>query len=234
MRISNEPTLSAMNAEMKTFNGGKMTHIFKYEGRPSLYTSEFDCEKAEEALKYGKAYMKIDGSNGMLCVVNDKIQAYRRQDIKGRDWQQLNFEFMGLPKGGNPVAVPGHAYVYRRILPEGSKGEKRLNELMLSLVEFNKEQLMEELVKCGGMMTIEWVGKKFQRTPGVAADVGIVIHHLQEMEAVPRTFEELRSFFQRYRIEGVVIEHKGTFYKIRANMFDPQAKIEVPPIQYII
>jgi len=208
-----------------------MVHIFEFDDTTKLYTSNSFSEAAHEALLNGRLYYKIDGSNGML--VRDRsgdeeesatFLAYQRLDTRGKPIPE---NCVALPAGENAESYEGHSYCYEPILAnvDGKKARKR-NQAMLATVEHFSEHLSG---LHSDFVSIEWVGKKFNKTPGVPADIAIAIHSEQTCdENVERTYDGMRSFLLEADppIEGLVLEHEGIFWKIRADCFDRKCKFK--------
>ena len=222
-----------------SFNGGKMMHVFEFDETTRLYTTRAISSDALEALEKGRLFYKIDGSNGMILKEeadeNDGIElrAFQRLDTRGRPPPE---HCVPLPNGLNTDSYEGHSYCYEPILADvaGKKARKR-NEAMLALVQKHAAYLSS----FGDVVSIEWVGKKFNKTPGVPHDVAIAIHEEQIFEEViQRDYEGLRSFLldRDPPIEGIIIEFRGTYWKVRADCFDRKCSFKTntgsakPPI----
>ena len=80
-----------------------------------------------------------------------------------------------------------------------------------------------------GVNTVEYIGEKFQLTPGIN-DVAIAVHSEQEIELpedVSRTFDGMKQFLEYLCCEGVIIEYKGVYWKIRQNVFTKKGSFEL-------
>mmetsp|Transcript_3547 Transcript_3547/g.5423 ORF Transcript_3547/g.5423 Transcript_3547/m.5423 type:complete len:231 (-) Transcript_3547:136-828(-) len=203
--------------ETSKFNGGKMAHIFQFDKDTHLYTPQTMSEEASDALKYGTFYYKIDGSNGMIvCQENGQLLAFQRLDTRGKP---IPAHCMRLPTGSNVDCYEKHSYCYEPITidVQGKKAKKK-NKAMLDLVEKYKDRFSGQKYT-----SVEWVGTKFNKTPGVPDDVALAIHAEQtvcEDDTPARTYENFRSYFLETAIEGFIIEHNGVFWKIRGDGFD--------------
>ena len=207
-----------------------MAHIFQFDDATRLYARETASEAAADALKNGRLFYKIDGSNGMvICHQSEddskgkQLMAYQRLDTRGKPIPQ---KCITLPEGLNAAAYEGHSYCYEPITAdvEGKKLRKR-NEAMLAVVQAHADQILLH----GNAVSIEWVGKKFNKTPGVPHDVAIAIHAEQVCEeTIDRTYDGMRSFLLENDppIEGFVVEWNGVWWKIRADCFDRKCKFK--------
>jgi len=215
------------------FNGGKMIHIFEFDTTSHLYLPRVASEAAEEALKNGRLFYKIDGSNGMImknfCDGDDEndsntnlLVAFQRLDTRGRT---IPAHCVQLPNGQNSKVYEGHSYCYEPIsIDVPGKKQKKRNQAMLSLVQNHSDYFLSLMNKRGdNCVSIEWVGTKFNRTPGVPPDVAIAVHSEQVCEVtVDRNYEGMKSFLLDCDtiIEGLVIEYCGNYWKVRADCFD--------------
>lgn len=209
------------------FNGGKMNHIFEFDqDRRGLYKEQIASEEAEMVFQHGKVFYKIDGSNGMIIGNCDgHLEAFERLDTKQKPIPE---KCIALPNGANARSHEGHSYCYQPINldVEGKKLKKR-NQAMLDVVERNKDHILSL-----GMpfVSIEWVGSKFNKTPGVPHDVAVAIHSEQVCEEeFDRSFSGVRDFLLRADppIEGLVFEYGGAYWKIRADCFDQKCDFKV-------
>mmetsp|Transcript_17532 Transcript_17532/g.26622 ORF Transcript_17532/g.26622 Transcript_17532/m.26622 type:complete len:232 (-) Transcript_17532:1281-1976(-) len=216
------------------FNGGKMAHIFQFDKDTHLYTPKTISEEANNALKDGVLYFKIDGSNGMIMHQDDgQLLAFQRLDTRGKP---VPNHCVRLPAGSNVDSYEKHSYCYEPIIAdvEGKKAKKR-NKTMLDLVEKYKERFSGQ-----NYTSVEWVGTKFNKTPGVTHDVALAIHSEQMVpeadEPTSRTYEGFQSLLLKTAIEGFIIEHQGVYWKIRGDCFDRECPFVVdkaavrPPI----
>jgi len=209
-----------------SFNGGKMQHIFRLED--NLYVKQTESTKAHDALVNGNFYVKIDGSNHLLVKASDgQWQVYERyDDRKGKlDESKLPEGYISLPDGGNPVLYQSkqqkHHYFYKLIprpAPDAKGKLAKLNSQIYQLLDL-KKKFLDSLDR--KIFTVELVGQKFQKTPGVDAPVDIAIHFMQTVEvSIERTFDALKNFLEQVCCEGLVVVHQGTFWKVRSNCFD--------------
>lgn len=221
------------------FNGGKMPHIFVFDrdSKPPVYTDQFHSEEAAKALELGSFFVKIDGSNGMLHLVsNDQaVTCYQRRDTKGKPFPPGSIP---LPDARNEATYEGHSYCYEPILRDviGKKLQKR-NAAILDLVERHREYLLSLNAK--EWISVEWIGRQFNRTPGVPEEVGLAIHAQQRVEVdFPRTYDGLRDYLGTTAIEGLIVEHEGYYWKVRSDCFDRPSPFRenresVPPPTYL-
>lgn len=80
-----------------------------------------------------------------------------------------------------------------------------------------------------GVNTVEYIGEKFQLTPGIN-DVAIAVHSEPEFELpedIPRTFDGMKHLLEHLCCEGVIIEYKGVYWKIRQNVFTKKGSFEL-------
>lgn len=207
-------TTSEDPSPLAAFNGGKMNHIFEF-GEGFLYSGVFSCPEAKVALECGTIFFKIDGSNGIIIAGDDgTLHPYERLDTKGKE---IPPHCTALPEGSNSDAYKGHSYCYEPVSlgVEGKKLKKR-NQAMLDVVERHKDRLLS----FGNTISIEWCGKKFQKTPGVPHDVAIAVHADQVCEEdFDRTQDGVRDFLLNSDppIEGLIVQHKGEYWKVRSD-----------------
>lgn len=66
--------------------------------------------------------------------------------------------------------------------------------------------LSENQHRLSGMVSVEWIGKKFQQTPGIQEDVTVVAHSDMNIEhfdvQIDRKFEKLEEIFDTLIIEA--------------------------------
>lgn len=207
------------------FNGGKMEHIFKFvpKTKSDLYMKplEFASDEAKDAFIYGITYEKIDGANGLLKLVDGEIVAFERQDKKNMNDIIIPDGHIDIPAGENAQRYSNHTYFYRKIDIDKITGKKAkpLAQKMLNLLIKHEAHLRTYLKEDGDFVTIEWVGKKFQQTPGVEDDVAICIHLEQIVYNVPRD-EHFSTWLLSQNIEGIIFEHEGKCWKVRTGMID--------------
>lgn len=216
------------------FKGGKMMHIFETDrvGNELVYRTEFTSEEARAAFERGRVYFKIDGANGMLRLLEDgTVAAYERQDTKGK---VAGGDLEPLVESKNPSVYDGgsklHTYYMRRIVLRDDMGkkQKKAAAARLAVVDRNQAELARLLRENGGQsqtLSIEWVGIKYNRTPGVEHDHAIAVHAQQELDEMKeRTFEAVKKMLTvDVNTEGLIFEHDGVFYKLRSTMFDGNA-----------
>jgi len=208
------------------FNGGKMYHIFAFndETKPPRYDPAFTSPEAEQALLHGTLYYKIDGSNGMVQVMageeeEPQFKIFQRLDTKGKEPKET---LTALPEGKNATAYAGHSYYYDEITLDvmGKKQIKR-NRAMRELVQRHLSKFV------GSEWTsVEWVGTMFNKTPNAPHPIALAIHKEQIGEGdgiMERTFEGARKYLledcKDQPIEGFIIEHDGSFWKLRSDCF---------------
>ncbi len=185
-----------------TFNGGKMQHIFILVD--NLYVDEFYSETAAAALEKGAAWVKVDGANHMVSKSDSGTRMYQRYDSKSGERPE---GYIDLPDGKNEHRYTSqqrcHTYYYKPVELETGK----LRGIYATLVDQAAVHLCDE--PCG-QYSVEVVGRKFQRTPGVDRAAALAFHADQCLELEPsvRSYGGIRSFLlNRVCIEGIVLEH---------------------------
>ena len=198
------------------FNGGKMQHVFQWEPDHKSYQDVFTNDESKEALEKGELFVKIDGSNHCFIKQDDVWVPHARLDDRGKDVPGT----VALPDGSNASAYGTHRYTYRPLRADVSgKSQKRINARLLELTEAYSEKI-DTLAQGESHLTFEAVGRKFQRTPGVDADVHIAVHCEQELkDDVERSFSGVRDFLEQHACEGVVVKHDGLYWKILSKGF---------------
>jgi len=225
------------------FTTGKMEHIFEFDqpGKKAMYLPKYTSQEAEEAMNsFERMYMKIDGSCGAL-IRNDKgeFDIYARFDDTKKKFRDDDGKFtipegyLPLPEGGNSAKYEGHRYYLRKLnrpvetdekgAPIKLKGE---DVFVAQLYKSLDEADPQELSLLPDFNSIELVGKNYNQTPGVVGN-GIALHSQQrldikfpEKQSPEEWLENLRTLMESEEgivMEGVVIEHKGTWWKIRAD-----------------
>lgn len=153
--------------EESGFNGGKMGQFFEFDS-DFLYKDEI---VSEEASTWKCFFYKIDGSNGMIFVGRDGLTAFRRLDRKGKPMTE---GCVALPKGANTYTYRGHTYCYEPItLNVTGKESKKNNHSMVDVVDKHEEHIRSLGT---AFVSVERVGTKFNKTPGVPVDVAVAIH----------------------------------------------------------
>ena len=63
----------------------------------------------------------------------------------------------------------------------------------------------------GNGASVEWIGTKIQKTPGIMREAGFIFHHDLRIEkfGLERDIikEDLKQFFRNHIVEGLVIRH---------------------------
>ena len=220
--ISNPDVITASAMAKPTFNGGKMQHIFRLVD--NLYVDEFSSDAAQAALKSGIACVKVDGANHMVTKTDSGITLYQRYDSKSG---HRPGGFIDLPDGKNESRYTSqqqtHAYFYKPVELETGK----LRRTYAALVDQVAEHLRAQ--PCGHY-SVEVVGHKFQKTPGVDRDAALAFHAEQCLQLQPsvRSYQGIRSFLlTQVCIEGIVLEHEGVFWKVRSNCFAKDCPFEI-------
>jgi hypothetical protein len=221
------PDSENSNDKIPIFNGGKMAHLFAFDETAHLYTRKV---ASESALEKGRLYYKVDGSNGLVQSSPDgqDLEAFQRLDTRGRPPPENCRE---LPAGQNVDSYQGHSYYYEQIRPDvNGKNARKRNDAMLRVVQTHSDNFRSLFQSSGGKyVSIEWVGRKFNKTPGVNHDVAIAIHSEQVCdEAVNRNYDDIRSFLLESDppIEGLILEHEGIYWKVRSDCFDKSCRFK--------
>lgn len=231
-----------------SFNGGKMRHIFKTEKDLSggdsdnamVYLPEWFCDEAKEAMnalgKGAEMYRKIDGSCGAILRGSDgRFTIYQRYDdkkgkIKDGD---LPLGMINLPLGENTqvygfeTEMHKHRYFFREIprvdLKKGSKitGNDKISLGLYKIVDREDLKLEKDFY------SVELCGPNFNRTPGVSEN-GIALHEMQKVQIETPTLETpsewfvwLTEYFTANRDEGIIVSHRGRYWKIHGYKFCP-------------
>ena len=237
-----------------TFAGGKMSHLFEMERgwdetnpKRARYFHAFTSDLAQEALKNSdNMYWKVDGSCGIITydVAADELSIYQRIDTRGKGPTST---LIDLPAGKNPTEYVSnnqpHSYFMEQVKVSENDGKKaKKNKLaLLDVLERNKNEIIDLILSNNGedadspFLSVELVGTKYNRTPGVDAPVAIAPHCLQKISpeetaylpnSLPRAFDELKLFLidSDIIVEGIVVEHKGQYWKVVSKLFDDGCK----------
>ena len=166
-----------------------------------------------------------------------KLVAFQRLDIRGK--QTPPPHCISLPAGRNMDTYDGHSYYYEPIrLDVAGKKAKKRNQEMIQIMEDHADYLLQIMDDTGtNFVSIEWVGTKFNKTPGVAHDVAMILHQDQLCdESMERSYEGIKSYLLGYNawsghppVEGLVIEHNGVYWKLRADCFDRKCPFKTHP-----
>lgn len=179
---------------------------------------------------------------------NDKRGKYDGKENNLIDEQSGLLDICDLRPGNNPSVYRGtqtskqqvhdeksrkHHYYYvlrERTIPgvksrRPCKVNKRVYQVIdNSAVEIDQKfsDLQENNDGKQTYMTVELIGKKFNKTLGVDEDVAIAIHSDQRIDIEPerRSFDGIKAFLLSFICEGLVVEHNGTFWKILTENFD--------------
>lgn len=196
-----------------------MQHIFKLVN--NLYVNEFSDDMAASAFHQGRFFVKVDGANHMIVKESDAVELYARYDVGSKE---IPADCISIPAGRNGATYESrqkvHTYCYKPTSYVTGKLATLYDELRLHAAEYVKD-------KPSGHYSVEVVGRKFQRTPGVDCDGALAIHSEQVLDVDCRSFEAIKRFLlEVISIEGVVVEHKGQYWKIRSNCFDKDCPFE--------
>lgn len=237
------------------FCGQKMKHVFRTgfddkndkdaDDASDNYVPVFDPE-----FRVGpnmKVYRKIDGSNGALFVGDDKsVHLLKRYDCKtflnkastpkytSDQLLETYFADFLIPvpttDGPGPFTYTSgstnHMYFQKYVSrpAENTKnGAEKIDLAIYKVAEKHIDRLSPGLYSC------EFVGRKFNFTPGVEDDVAIAIHSDQVFtsdfefaKCDERSFYDIfASYFKDVPMEGVIVmDDNGRFWKIHARLFE--------------
>lgn len=196
-----------------SFNGGKQYHIFKIKN--NIYIDVFSSDESQEAFKNGTFYTKLDGANGYH--LNGVL--YERYDDRKCNFDPDNLpeEMMNIPRGENVSIYEGHHYYYSKL--DQMKANKRMKKV------YDKLYSQIEGMKNG---SVEFVGPNFQMTPKYTKNT-VVSHQTLSFDfpRQNRSFKNIKDYLLIGYEEGIVIEYKGKYWKIRANVYDKKCRFEM-------
>jgi hypothetical protein len=232
------------------FNSGKMEHIYQWKKKENPkdtthYTENFYNEEAKEALENGTFYLKIDGSNGAIFKGKDEetgediIYLVERYDDRNDKLNKLSLSeieekgIYPLPEGANKSVYCTeeftHHYYYKIIpKPESDGRGKKLKGDQLQ--RFQLYTILEKIIRERpleyGYTSLEFVGTKFNQTPGIDQMCGIAIHEDLILPEQPpkeiRNFDGMEQFCTQQTCEGFIVKHKDNYWKIREDGFTHQ------------
>lgn len=213
------------------FSGQKLHHPFKtktIQGQKKwnssmIYTDEpvydlTECERFD---------IKHDGSCGALVWNNSKneYEPFARFDVKKKNnvfqMPECNTS-RWIPCEEMPTAEEASHWPHFRPIYEDPKTYKWYIVAFESSLESIKKMTKE---KNGEIVTIEYMGKKFNGKPEdpIRKECGIVIHGSLRMN-IPkemRNYEGFKKIFSVFPIEGLVAYPEGKSpMKIRAELFE--------------
>ena len=220
------------------FNGGKISHVYKYKKNKYIKDArgnlEFSCLAAVRAVNMGKWRLKVHGSCWMIdCGPGEnKGKAYMRYDSKNKPIPNSNIP---LEDGSQPSCTSDlrHCYSWK---PLESKYDTSLRGKRKKIVSKIWEAVDNFVLTNNdkGKITVEICGYNFQKTPGIPYVVAIVDHNEQLISKILKNyglnFENtmeilkdqvlLEKFLEKFAIEGFIVDDPltGTLFKIRANM----------------
>lgn len=207
-----------------SFNGGKMIHLFDFADQNN-YSDRYVVENADQILNNGRWFIKIDGSNGHLILNSDgSYDIYQRYDDRKNtiDPENLPDGIVNLPSGSNSNCYTSkeqkHNYYYKK-MNRPSDDEKNKDAKMRRKLYAIVDLAQKEGRIAANRISVELCGKNFNRTPGVP-DVGIAVHSEQTFDCKSDNYYTyFCELFSETCMEGVIVEHNGTYYKIRAEFF---------------
>jgi hypothetical protein len=224
------------------FNGGKQGHIWKTEkdadaDSAMTYVTKWVCDESKAAmfaLRTGEAklYRKIDGSCGAIIRGNDGLwNVYQRYDDKKnkfKDGTEIPNGYIKLPDGENTKVYKyqenhgRHRYYFKLLnRVQKSKGEQSIVDALYNVVDRDDLKLDKDYY------SVELVGPNFNSTPVVLKN-GIALHEAQvvtvkipELDTLEEWFAWMKEYFTAYRDEGLIVSHKGRYWKIHGYKFCP-------------
>jgi hypothetical protein len=157
-----------------------------------------------------------------------------RKNKKG-DLEDVSDYFIELPDGENlkEYGTDKHKYHYfyekqARVTKDKSTYNKT-DKMLVKLYDMVDTAVRENRLELTDFQTVEMIGDKFQKTLGVDKDVAMAVHKDQQIE-IPdeqRNYDGIKKFLLEDKCtEGIVIEHKNRYWKIRSNCFDKNCEYE--------
>jgi len=164
---------------------------------------------------------------------DNDLAVYERQDTRGKEPTE---DLVPLVSGANTdrygEGTKKHSYFMRKVVLHKSDGkkQKKIKQALVDVVERNRKELIEAIKTHGdssGCLSVELVGQKYQKTPGVDVPVALMLHCEQNVipakgASLPRTYDEVKAFLASYVAEGIVVEWEGEFWKILSSCVDPK------------
>ena len=162
-------------------------YVRKFENHKVVgVTHEFTSEQCKEAFLWGEPTIKVDGS---CCAIIDGV-FYKRYDAK---------KGKAIPEGAikcqeEPDQVTGHLPCWVKVDAE-NPADKWFMTAFYNYVKLYGQP------ECG---TYEAIGQHFQGNPyGMDYDM-LEKHGDIKAELKPRTFDEVKSWLEEHRQEGLV------------------------------
>jgi hypothetical protein len=186
-----------------------------------LYKNEYYNTEAREAVEFGTYFVKVDGANHIIKKKDGVINLYMRYDDKRGFYKKdsLPFNMLNLSEYTSSVH---HSYYYKSCADTQGKLEKVYSRLTrIAEKAFNAHP--------DGEYSVEIVGSKFQRTPGVDSSAEIALHSDQniEVDLDKRNFKGIDELLQMYCIEGFIIQYNKKYWKVRSNCYDKKCIFEM-------
>jgi hypothetical protein len=232
---------------LESIQGGKIQHVFKInkmedESSNNLYNNNFSCKEAEEAFNEGTWTVKFHGSNGFITKKNNDLILWERRDIKNKVISELKIDSrimllddINKEEAYTKAILPSlysshqkqHHYIFVEIKRDSKMGTvlyPRINELL------KDEDILYQ--------SVEFVGKKIQgnenqfnwrdvqnKNYGIVFHSSVIFNPFENFSLKKEnTFATLTEIAQKEIIEGWVIYHKRTAWKIRMNLLQPKDK----------
>jgi hypothetical protein len=115
------------------------------------------------------------------------LKLYQRLDTRGKTPSECNghSRITPLPWGKNANSYPGLSYKYSEITTEHVRGKRltQRNRDMLDLAERHKDKLVALRRE---WISVEWVGKMFNKTPNVPHSIAMAIHQQQRVDEMQK------------------------------------------------
>lgn len=218
-------------SKYESIQGGKMGHIFEYsikDGKNLYDFNKFSSELAKQAFHDGKWTIKFHGANGFLTKEDNIVKIWERRDLLDKPLSSLqNIEYLEL---SSFITNPNYK---KTILPEFYESNKKKHHYVFIKVQENSKmgkklypritELLENLDNF--CQSIEFVGQKIQANSkqfywnGIKDhSYGVIFHSSIETFVPKLSFEKLQEIAETIKIEGWVIYHKGSAFKLRTNM----------------
>ena len=217
-------------SKFESIQGGKLEHIFEYskkDGKNLYDFNKFNSELAKEAFYDGKWTLKFHGANGFITKKDNIVKIWERRDLLNKPLSSLKNEYLEL---SSFITNP---YYKKIILPEYYESNEKKHHYVFIKVEENSKMgkklypRMIELLKNfdNFCQSIEIVGQKVQGNAdqfywnGIKDhSYGVIFHSSIEIFLPNLNFNKLQELAETTKIEGWVIYHKGSAFKLRTNM----------------
>jgi len=183
----------------------KINHIWKV--KDNIYTSEFFNKDAELAFKSAdtKVYNKIDGSCGAIKRINNTWVIYQRY------FDEKNKFRNNIPDGY--IHIQNKYFLRPLSRVQNTIGWQKIVDRLYHTVD-NTNNLDKDYY------SIELIGPNFNKTPNVIENT-FILHKDQILNIQFNNKKDLQEFFTKNPSEGLIIFHKGRFWKIHSSKINP-------------